>query len=239
MCSCIATLQPMLNTSMPAPARNATTTSGSTCGSSPSISSGHARTTRSRASRRAAVAEPHPEHDHASSAAARRTPRRGRAPSRGRRWSPGRAPGPRVNQAPGVDRVHHPEAGHHDPQPGVPGEDRPALAQLAEHARARRLRAARRERAPGSAAGRRPARSARRRRAPSPSRRRPPAARPTVGPMTVSPAREKDSSALACWRWVRGASCGTMPVHRRHGERRHGAVGRLERRSASRARPAR
>ena len=33
----------------------------------------------------------------------------------------------------------------------------------------------------------------------------------TVGPTTVSPAREKDSSALACCRWVRGAICGMIP----------------------------
>jgi hypothetical protein len=33
----------------------------------------------------------------------------------------------------------------------------------------------------------------------------------TVGPTTVSPARENESSAFACWRWERGAICGTMP----------------------------
>ena len=43
MFSCMATLQPMLNTSMPAPARNAKNISGSTCGSRPRISSGAAK----------------------------------------------------------------------------------------------------------------------------------------------------------------------------------------------------
>ena len=48
----------------------------------------------------------------------------------------------------------------------------------------------------------------------------------TAGPMMASPLRLKDSSALACWSRVAVDDERDDAHHRRHGERRHGAVDR-------------